>query len=52
VGVAVDRGAVLARAPLAFEAGEERAEFDERLHELERRVLRSALRRWGWERHA
>ncbi len=52
VGVAVDRGAVLARAPLAFEAGEERAELDERLHELERRVLRSALRRWGWERRS
>ena len=50
VGVAVDRGAVLARAPLALDAGEPRTDLDARLHELERRVLRSALRRWGWER--
>jgi len=50
VGVAVDRGSVLARAPLALEPGESRADLDARLHALERTVLRTALRRYGWER--
>ncbi len=50
VGVAVDRGVVFARAPLAIAPGEPRAELDERLHALERRVVRSAIARWSWER--
>ena len=50
LGVAVDRGSVLARAPLALEAGEARADLDARLHALERTVLRTALCRYGWER--
>jgi phosphoribosylglycinamide formyltransferase-1 len=50
VGVAVDRGAVLARLPLALERPETRAELDARLHEAERSVVRSAIRRWSWER--
>jgi folate-dependent phosphoribosylglycinamide formyltransferase PurN len=50
VGVAVDRGTVLARAPLPLVAGEPREALDARLHELERRVVRTAIRRWAWER--
>lgn len=43
VELAVDRGAVLARRPLAIEPGEPRAEIDRRLHELERRTTEVAL---------
>jgi phosphoribosylglycinamide formyltransferase-1 len=50
LGVAVDRGAVVARAPLALVAGESRAALDERLHALERRVLDAAIARWAHER--
>ncbi len=50
VGVTVDRGAVMARAPLALLPGEPRAELEARLHALEHRVLLAALRRWTWER--
>jgi phosphoribosylglycinamide formyltransferase-1 len=49
VGVAVDRGALLARSPLAVVEGEPRADLDARLHALEHRVLGTALRRWAWE---
>jgi len=49
VGVAVDRGDVLARAPLRLVAGEPREALDVRLHSLERDVVETALRRWGWE---
>ncbi len=49
VSVAVDRGALLARAPLALESGLDRAAQFERLHELERRVVATAIRRWGFE---
>jgi len=49
VGVAVDRGAVLARAPLSLEPGEPREALDERLHALERRVVAAGIRRWSWE---
>lgn len=49
VGVAVDRGQVLARAPLAVTADEDRAALDERLHALERLVLLTAIHRWCWE---
>ena len=50
LGVAVDRGALFARAPLALVPGEPRAELDARLHALERDVVRAAIRRWSWER--
>lgn len=49
VGVAVDRGEVLARAPLFLVPAEERAVLDQRLHALERSVVAIALRRWAWE---
>ncbi len=45
-----DRGPVLARSPLRVRAGEDEAMVLERLHPLEHRVLRSALRRWLYER--
>ncbi len=51
VGVAVDRGVVFARAPLRLVAGEARSDLDARLHALERRVVRTAILRWSWERH-
>jgi phosphoribosylglycinamide formyltransferase-1 len=50
VGLAVDRGEVLARAPLPLEAGEEREALFARLHGLEHRVLPAALLGWCWER--
>lgn len=46
VGIAIDRGAVLARAPLRLYPEESRERLDERLHELERRVVATALRRF------
>ncbi len=49
LGVAVDRGEVLARAPLALRPGESREALDARLHALEHRVLATAIRRWSWE---
>jgi len=50
VGVAVDRGGLMARAPLRLEAGEMRESLELRLHALEHEVLIAALRRWTWER--
>lgn len=50
VGVAVDRGEVLARAPLRRLEGEDRAALMERVHAAEHRVLRAAIRRWAYER--
>jgi phosphoribosylglycinamide formyltransferase-1 len=50
LGVAIDRGQLLARAPLPLRDGESRAELEARLHALEHRVLVSAIRRWTWER--
>jgi phosphoribosylglycinamide formyltransferase-1 len=50
VGLAVDRGEVLARAPLRIEAAESRESVFERLHGLEHRVLPAAILRWCWER--
>jgi len=50
LGVAVDRGEVLARAPLRREPGETKEQFFARLHELEHRVLATAIRRWSYER--
>jgi len=49
VGVAVDRGAVYARAPLALDRASPRAELDRRLHVIERRVVADGTRRWTWE---
>jgi len=49
VGVSVDRGEVLARAPLRLVEGESREALDARLHTLEREVVATALRRWSWE---
>jgi phosphoribosylglycinamide formyltransferase-1 len=48
VNVAVDRGAILARAPFLL-GDRPREELDVSLHALEHRVLRSALQRWCWE---
>jgi len=47
---ATDRGPVLARKPLRVAPGEEEAELMERVHELERGVVRSGLMRWLYER--
>jgi folate-dependent phosphoribosylglycinamide formyltransferase PurN len=49
VGVAIDRGALVARAPLALEPGLDREAQFERLHALERRVVATAIRRWAFE---
>ncbi|MBC5798828.1 MAG: GNAT family N-acetyltransferase [Candidatus Eremiobacteraeota bacterium] len=49
VGIAVDRGTVLARAPLRLEPDEPRDALNERLHALERRVVATGIRRWSWE---
>ncbi len=52
VGVAVDRGEVLARAPLHRLEGEDAAALMERVHAAEHRVLRIAIRQWAYERAA
>ncbi|MBV9647325.1 MAG: GNAT family N-acetyltransferase [Candidatus Eremiobacteraeota bacterium] len=49
VEVAVDRGEILARAPLRRGEDETPAAFVERLHSLEHRVLGDAIRRWSYE---
>lgn len=49
VGREIDRGDVLARAPLRVQTGESRAQLDARLHAVEHRVLRAALKRWSFE---
>ena len=49
VTAATDRGPVLARKPLRVEPGEEEAGLMERVHELERGVVRAGLRRWLYE---
>lgn len=47
---ATDRGPVLARKPLHVVPGEDEAQLMERVHELERGVVRSGLMRWLYER--
>lgn len=47
VRLEVDRGEILARAPLARNEGETREELDDRLHVLERRTTVAALRHWS-----
>ena len=49
VGVEIDRGSVLARAPLAILPGEGAAALRTRLHPLEHRVVSAAIRRWAGE---
>ncbi len=49
VGVAVDRGAVLARAPLPLGAGRSREALEAELHAAERRTLLAGLNRWACE---
>ena len=49
VGVEVDRGSLLARAPLKLVPGESREALDERLHALERRIVAAGIARWSWE---
>ena len=45
-----DRGPVLARKPLRVEHAEEEAELMERVHGIEREVVRAGLMRWLYER--
>jgi phosphoribosylglycinamide formyltransferase-1 len=49
VGLRVDRGEVMARAPLRREPAEPRTQYEQRLHALEHRVLTTAIRRWTYE---
>lgn len=50
VTAATDRGPVLARKPLAVKSGEEEEQLMERVHALERVVVRSGIMRWLYER--
>lgn len=45
-----DRGPVLARKPLRVKPGEEESGLMERVHEIERGVVRAGLMRWLYER--
>ena len=47
VGPVVDRGTVLARAPLRLLAGESRESLDARIHALEHEILSEAIRTWA-----
>jgi len=47
---ATDRGPVLARRPLRVEPGEEEGPLMERVHKIERDVVRSGVIRWLYER--
>jgi phosphoribosylglycinamide formyltransferase-1 len=47
---ATDRGPVMARKPLRVRAGEEEGELMERVHEIERGVVRTGVMRWLYER--
>ena len=49
LAVEVDRGAIVARAPLLRGDGEDKDAFVQRLHALEHRVLASAVKRWAYE---
>jgi phosphoribosylglycinamide formyltransferase 1 len=50
VTAATDRGPVLARKPLRIESMEEESHLMERVHELERGVVRTGVTRWLFER--
>jgi phosphoribosylglycinamide formyltransferase-1 len=47
---ATDRGPVFARKPLRVEAGEDEEHLMERVHEIERGVIRAGVTRWLYER--
>ncbi len=47
-----DRGPVIARKPLRVNAGEEEAQIMERVHAIERGVVRAGVTRWLYERDA
>lgn len=47
---ATDRGPVMARRPLRVEPGEEEPHLMERVHALEREVVRAGVTRWLYER--
>ncbi|HEY6327110.1 MAG TPA: GNAT family N-acetyltransferase [Candidatus Cybelea sp.] len=46
---ATDRGPVMARKPLRVNPGEEEAQLMERVHEIERGVVRAGITRWLYE---
>jgi phosphoribosylglycinamide formyltransferase-1 len=50
VGLEVDRGEVMVRAPLSRIEGETRETLFERIHAVERRILIEAIERWIDER--
>ena len=47
---ATDRGPVMARKPLRVERGAGEEELMERVHEIERQVVRAGINRWLYER--
>ncbi len=47
---ATDRGPVMARRPLRVNPGEKEGQLMERVHEIERGVVRSGVTRWLYER--
>jgi phosphoribosylglycinamide formyltransferase-1 len=47
---ATDRGSVIARAPLRVESGEEEDALMQRVHEVEHRLVPTAITRWTFER--
>ena len=47
---ATDRGPVLARKPLLVKPGEDEDDLMERVHEIERGVVRAGVTRWLYER--
>ena len=49
---ATDRGPVMARKPLRVKPGEDEAQLMERVHEIERGVVRAGVMRWLYERDA
>lgn len=50
VTVSTDRGPVMTRRPLRVEAGEEEEHLMERVHDVERGIVRSGIMRWLYER--
>jgi folate-dependent phosphoribosylglycinamide formyltransferase PurN/GNAT superfamily N-acetyltransferase len=52
VTAATDRGPVMARKPLRTNVGEDEAQLMERVHEIERGVVRAGVTRWLYEHDA
>lgn len=50
VTVSTDRGPVMTRRPLRVEPGEEEDHLMERVHDVERGIVRSGIMRWLYER--